>query len=87
MTVINGIVRTGNIIWAATEGGVLRYDGSKGSYTRFTRIDGLAGNQVLSTVEDKEGNLWFGTGGDGLSKFIVSANCFTGPFSEFRELG
>ena len=86
MAVINEIVRTGDIIWAAAEGGVLRYDRSERSYTRFTRVDGLAGNQVLSAVEDGEGNLWFGTGGDGLSKFVVSANRFSDPFSEFREL-
>jgi ligand-binding sensor domain-containing protein len=86
MAVINEVVPTGDVIWAATEGGVLRYDRSEGSYTRFTRVDGLAGNQVLSAVADSEGNLWFGTGADGLSKFNVSSNRFTDPFSQFREL-
>ena len=85
MGVINEIVRIQDIVWAATDGGVLRYDVTKRSYTRFTRADGLSGNEVLSAVSDADGNLWFGTNGDGLSKFVVSANRFE-SFSAFREL-
>ena len=85
MGVINEIVRIQDIVWAATDGGVLRYDVTKRSYTRFTRADGLPGNEVLSAVSDADGNLWFGTNGDGLSKFVVSANRFE-SFSAFREL-
>ncbi len=85
MATVNEIVRTQNIIWAATDGGVLRYDLSTRTYERFTRVDGLAGNQVLSAVVDDEGNLWFGTSGHGLSKFIVSSDRFSSPFTEFSE--
>lgn len=86
MAAVNEIVRTQNTIWAATGGGVLQYDLTSRTYERFTRVDGLAGNQVLSAVADDEGNLWFGTSGDGLSKFIVSSARFTSPFTEFSEL-
>ena len=86
MGVVNDIVRVQDIVWAATNGGVLRYDVAKRSYTRFTRVDGLAGNEVLSAVADADGDLWFGTNGDGLSRFVVSANRFSEPFSVFREL-
>jgi ligand-binding sensor domain-containing protein len=85
MATVNEIVRTQNIIWAATNGGVLRYDLVSRTYERFTRVDGLAGNQVLSAVVDDEGNLWFGTSGHGLSKFIVSSDRFSNPFTEFSE--
>ena len=34
----------------------------------FTTADGLAGTTILSMLEDRNGNLWFGTGG-GLSQF------------------
>ena len=86
MGVVNQIVRVQDVVWAATDGGVLRYDVTERSYTRFTRLDGLAGNEVLSVAADARGDLWFGTRGDGLSKFVVSADRFAGPFSEFREL-
>ena len=85
MGVVNGIVRTQDIVWAATDGGVLRYDVTARSYSRFTRVDGLAGNKVLSAVADADGNLWFGTSGDGLSKFIISSDRFA-SFTQFREL-
>jgi len=86
MGVVNEIVRVQDIVWAATDGGVLRYDVTERSYTRFTRVDGLAGNEVLSAVTDADGDLWFGTNGDGLSKFVVSDNRFAKPYSAFREL-
>lgn len=85
MATVNEIVRTEDIVWAATNGGVLRYDLTSRGYKRFTRVNGLAGNQVLSAVADEEGNLWFGTNGHGLSKFIASSGRFTRPFGEFSE--
>lgn len=85
MATVNEIVRTGDTIWAATNGGVLQYNLDSRAYERFTRVDGLAGNRVLSTVADSENNLWFGTGGDGLSKFDTSLGRFTSPFTEFEE--
>ena len=85
MAVVNKIVRTDDIIWGGTDGGVLRYDLATRTYDRFTRVDGLAGNHVLSAVADDDGNVWFGTNGDGLSKFIVSSGRFSSPFSEFND--
>ncbi|MEW6007145.1 MAG: two-component regulator propeller domain-containing protein [bacterium] len=34
-----------------------------------TEKDGLAGNKVLSIIEDRQGNLWFGTWGGGVSRY------------------
>ena len=39
------------------------------SYTNFTTAQGLANNNVRSITEDKDGNLWFGTQGGGVSKY------------------
>ena len=46
--------------------GVSRYDGEQ--FVSFTTQDGLTGNEVLSILEDREGNLWFGTDG-GVSRY------------------
>ncbi|MFH1319340.1 MAG: two-component regulator propeller domain-containing protein [Bacteroidota bacterium] len=40
------------------------------SFTAFTEQHGLPGNQILTVFEDNEGNIWFGTIGNGLCKFI-----------------
>ena len=44
-----------------------RYDGE--TFTRFTTEDGLANNWVWCMHEDREGVLWFGTWGGGVSRY------------------
>ncbi|MES2593590.1 MAG: two-component regulator propeller domain-containing protein [Bacteroidota bacterium] len=44
------------------------------SFTNYTTAQGLGNNTVLSAIEDRAGNLWFGTSGGGISKFDFSAS-------------
>jgi len=57
-------------LWVGTRGGVSKYekplrpsatlrDGK--TFTNLTEADGLVGNDVYSIIEDRDGNLWFGT--------------------------
>ncbi|MFN5183543.1 MAG: two-component regulator propeller domain-containing protein [Bacteroidota bacterium] len=39
------------------------------SFTHYTINEGLSNNNIWSIIEDKSGNLWFGTSGGGVSKF------------------
>ncbi len=39
------------------------------SFTNFTEKDGLINNAVVSMLEDKKGNIWFGTGRMGVSRY------------------
>jgi len=39
---VNDLAFEGNYLWAATEGGVVRWDVRDGSYRKYTRSDGLA---------------------------------------------
>jgi len=50
--------RAGNL-WVAAAGGLSRYDGQQWTY--FTAKDGLVSNAASFVLEDKKGNLWFGT--------------------------
>ncbi len=86
MGLVNDIVPGSGMVWAATDGGVLRYDVSERTYSRFTRVDGLAGSRALTAVADGGGDLWFGTSGEGLSRYVVASGEFAGPFSEFEGL-
>ena len=52
---------------ARDKGGVSKYDGK--SFTTYTTAQGLANNCVWSILEDKKGNLWFGTWGGGVSRY------------------
>ena len=44
-------------------------DGGISHFTTYTTDDGLALDNVTSSLLDKSGNLWFGTWGGGVSKF------------------
>ena len=86
MRQINQVLVHQNEVWSATSGGVLRFDPKLRAYTRYTRLEGLAGNQVLALTADERGDLWFGTDGQGLSRFRTATNTFDPPFLDFRDL-
>jgi len=58
--------KAGNLWFGTSKDGVYRYDGK--SFTNFTTRDGLCNNDVSSILEDRDGNIWFGTA-DGLCRF------------------
>lgn len=66
---IRGLVFKGKELWAATGGGVVRFNVEEGSYRKFTTLDGLCDNDVRAIALDKQGVLWFGTEGSGVSSF------------------
>ncbi|MEL7530182.1 MAG: two-component regulator propeller domain-containing protein [Bacteroidota bacterium] len=62
--------RGGNI-WLATWEGIIRYDGT--SFTNMTNQEDLARFHVFSLLEDRQGNLWFGTIGAGVYRYDGSS--------------
>ncbi len=55
------------IIWAGTASGVSRIAYSKSK--KITRANGLSNGMVCGIIQDKEGNMWFGSFGGGLNKY------------------
>ena len=86
MKQVEGVLIDGDEVWAATTGGVLRYDRIQGRYDRLSRIDGLAGNRILSLAADDDGHLWFGSDGQGLSRYRPATSTFDRTYREFRGL-
>ncbi|MCX6296102.1 MAG: triple tyrosine motif-containing protein, partial [Bacteroidetes bacterium] len=87
--IINNLVWTtlcdkdGNI-WLGTNEGVSKITFSYSAINKkenhtihnYSTKDGLSSNVILSSFEDKEGNIWFGTGFGGVCKFNNSTNRF-----------
>ena len=48
-------------IWAGTRGGAVRWNTTDGSYTKYTREDGLADNEVRAIALNQAGTAWFST--------------------------
>jgi len=76
---VNSILldKSGNL-WFGTSGGVSRYDagqpaiagtdkndtiGKSTVFKNYSSIDGLINDHITTILEDKKGNIWFGTGG------------------------
>ncbi len=66
-------------IWIATNNGVNLFDGYefKSYYHNVNDTNSLSGNLVNSICEDKQGNLWFGTFGHGVSRYDIADEKFT----------
>ncbi len=60
-----------NILWLASNEGVVKFDGR--NVQKFIVNNGLCGNLILSSYIDKEGNLWLGSDGFGVSKLSSEA--------------
>jgi len=58
--------RNGNL-WFSTVRGAQKYDGY--AWTTYNSSDGLASGEVHSTMQTREGEMWFGTWGAGISRF------------------
>lgn len=58
--------------------GVVNVSQSGAEWQTYTVGDGLAANWVMSIIEDRNGNLWFGTLGGGVSRYdIVNSQTYT----------
>ncbi len=71
-------------IWLGTNEGVSKITFSYSAINKkenhtiqnYSTKDGLSSNVILSSFEDKEGNIWFGTGFGGVCKFNKATNRF-----------
>jgi ligand-binding sensor domain-containing protein len=48
-------------LWAATDGGAVRWDLATGSHKQYTTADGLASDYVTDVAQALDGSLWFAT--------------------------
>jgi diguanylate cyclase (GGDEF)-like protein len=73
--------KRGRLLVGTMEGGLNRYDPSRGRFEVFRsdagRPGSLSANGVMALLEDRRGSIWVGTYGGGLNRLDVDANRFT----------
>ncbi|MGB1254004.1 MAG: two-component regulator propeller domain-containing protein, partial [Candidatus Promineifilaceae bacterium] len=68
---VRDLVYHNGYVWAATGGGVVRWDPTNLSFEKYTILDGLVHHDVQTIAVDPNGNLWIGTL-DGISLYTIS---------------
>jgi ligand-binding sensor domain-containing protein/serine phosphatase RsbU (regulator of sigma subunit) len=58
-------------LWFASAAGAYKYDGR--NFTRYTEQNGMAASNLLCVLCDREGSMWFGTSGSGVSRLSREA--------------
>ena len=61
MVVTYSMVDSRNLLWIATDNGINIYNPLKAEILYINKTNGLPSEQVVSLVEDNEGNVWAGT--------------------------
>ena len=59
----------GNLWFATTNNGVVKYNKAKNTYTKITSKNGLGGDIILTLTKDREGNIWTSAWGFGVAMF------------------
>ncbi|MCU1235764.1 MAG: Two component sensor histidine kinase [Candidatus Solibacter sp.] len=62
-------------MWLGTQNGLNKFDRKKGTFTVYTRRDGLPGNAVGCVLEDAHGDLWMSTN-NGVARFNPQSGTF-----------
>ncbi len=55
------------LIWIGTDAGLCTFDGR--IFITFKPSEGMTANQIWAIAEDEQGNMWFGSFGEGLYKY------------------
>ncbi|MCX6023172.1 MAG: hypothetical protein NTZ05_15870, partial [Chloroflexi bacterium] len=65
---VRALAVDGDTAWVGSNGGLVAWNLTRGTYVKYTRADGLSGNVVNAIVRTRDGALWFATN-RGLSRF------------------
>ena len=61
LIIINALVDRRNQLWIATDNGINIYNAERDTIQHINKTNGLPSEQVVSLIEDNDGNIWAGT--------------------------
>lgn len=71
------VAADGAVLWAATAGGVFRFDPADSSYVRYTTADGLTSNDVTAIAIDPSHRVWTGQASGAIDVFDPRTGVWT----------
>ncbi len=74
---VRQLVCRDSLLWAATEGGVVRYNVLRGTSRAFTNSEGLSVNDVVAITMDQRGRIWAGLGNGDLNIYSPQQDRWT----------
>ena len=74
MKTVNSAVQVNGSIWAATAGGIFVFDTASGLFTKFTNVDGLDTNNILTIAYDSTHYIWIGEAGGWINVYDINAH-------------
>lgn len=87
MREINSVSILGNEVWAASTGGLFRFDAAGlGNVKKFTTLDGLLSNELYSGIADLNGNIWAGAVDGSISVYFPTGDYWR-VISDIRNSG
>jgi signal transduction histidine kinase/DNA-binding response OmpR family regulator/ligand-binding sensor domain-containing protein len=79
LIIYNTLVDSRNLIWIATDNGINIYNPKQKTISYINQSGGLPSEQVVSLIEDTNGNVWAGTR-NGLACIYCKLNSKTGKY-------
>lgn len=73
---INAFALSGDVVWAASSGGVFSYNFTNQSYQVLSKTNGLSGTSITAVTIDKFGKVWFGSANGKIDIYDPSVNSF-----------
>ena len=67
MRSIRALASSGGIGWAASQGGLFRWESQTGNITKYTNSEGLSSNDLTAVMVDPDSRIWVGTFGGSIN--------------------
>ena len=67
MRSIRALASSGGIGWAASQGGLFRWESQTGNITKYTNSEGLSSNDLTAVMVDPDSRVWVGTFGGSIN--------------------
>jgi ligand-binding sensor domain-containing protein len=74
---VRSVATDGSVVWAATSGGIFKFNPADSSYQKFTNSEGLTTNDGTAILIDNTGRVWIGQSSGALDMYDPATKSWT----------